>query len=63
MIIKLDDLIHELQEKRVRYGNCDIGIHDADTGWHLKIYRVREPTRHPGRLLIEGNYDNMFKPK
>lgn len=60
----LDSLIFTLQEMRKELGNCEIGIDDNDTGWHLWVQNVEVSNRYPKRLLIHGSdySDTMPEP-
>ncbi len=53
-ILTLDQLIRELQRHREIMGNCNIAIDDNDTGYHLKIEKIRPSNNYPDRLLICG---------
>jgi len=54
MLLYLDELIQALQKAREEFGNASVAIDDADTGWHMKIFKIRESNNVKGRILIEG---------
>jgi len=54
MLLTLDELIQALKEARKKFGNAPVAIDDADTGWHMKISKIRESDSVKGRILIEG---------
>ncbi len=57
MIDTLDDLITELtklKETMPLGGQSPIAIDDADTGYHMRIFKLRPSNNHPERVLVVG---------
>ena len=52
-IATIDEMIEQLEiAKKSHGGDAPLFIHDADTGWHMPVSKIRKSNSEPGRVLL-----------